>query len=160
MLRLRTLAEHPLLNRMQGSDVPPGRHGRSPSAVYLQHVPSSRQGPRHYKSATERPASGARRSRRVVLQAVVRRHAPSRRWRPQSSHSVNSGHPRSYSITLSARSSNSGGIITPRAFAVFRLTMRSNLVARSIGKSPGLAPLSILSTKLAARAYTSRRFEP
>jgi hypothetical protein len=51
-----------------------------------------------------------------------------------------------HSITLSARSRIDCGIVMPRAFAVLTLTASSNLVDCSIGKSPGLAPLRILST--------------
>ena len=53
-----------------------------------------------------------------------------------------------HSKTLSARSSTLDGILRPSAFAVFRLTTSSNLVGCSTGKSPGFAPLKILSTNL------------
>jgi hypothetical protein len=43
-----------------------------------------------------------------------------------------------YSITLSARTNNAGGIVIPSAFAVFRLIASSNLLACSTGKSFGL----------------------
>ena len=49
-------------------------------------------------------------------------------------------------ITLVARTSIEFGNLTPRALAVFMLMTSSNLIARSIGKSPGFAPLRILST--------------
>jgi len=45
-----------------------------------------------------------------------------------------------YSITLSARSSSDCGIVTPSAFAVFRLITTSNLVGCSMGRSAGFAP--------------------
>ena len=51
-----------------------------------------------------------------------------------------------YSITWSARWSNDGGMVRPRALAVFRLMTSSNFVGCSIGMSAGLAPLRILST--------------
>ena len=51
-----------------------------------------------------------------------------------------------HSITLSARSSIVSGILMPSAFAVFMLKINSSLVGCSIGRSPGLAPLNILST--------------
>ena len=54
--------------------------------------------------------------------------------------------PHSYSITLSARASNSGEMLRPSALAALRLMIRSNLVGCSIGSSPGLAPLRILCT--------------
>src|SRR5262249_52886866 len=51
-----------------------------------------------------------------------------------------------HSITWSARSRAAVGTSMPSAFAVLRLRTVSNLVARSTGNSPGLAPLRILST--------------
>jgi hypothetical protein len=54
--------------------------------------------------------------------------------------------PQSYSITLSARASNSGEMLRPSALAALRLMTRSNLVGCSIGSSPGLARLRILCT--------------
>ena len=54
--------------------------------------------------------------------------------------------PHSYSITLSARASNSGEMSRPSALAALRLITRSNLVGCSIGSAPGLAPWRILST--------------
>src|SRR6185369_431440 len=55
-----------------------------------------------------------------------------------------------HSITLSARSRMDCGIATPISFAVFLLITSSNLVGCSTGRSPGLAPLKILSTYFAA----------
>src|SRR5437016_960990 len=43
------------------------------------------------------------------------------------------------------------GIVNPSALAVLRLTTSSNLVGCSTGRSAGLAPFKILSTKVAAR---------
>jgi len=51
-----------------------------------------------------------------------------------------------YSITVSARSCTDCGIVRPSTPAVFMLITRLNFVGRSIGSSPGLAPLRILST--------------
>ncbi len=51
-----------------------------------------------------------------------------------------------HSITSSARPSSDRGIVRPRALAVLRLITSSNLVGCSTGRSPGLAPLRILST--------------
>src|SRR5437899_2252279 len=56
-----------------------------------------------------------------------------------------------HSITSSARASSVGGTVRPRALAVFRLTMVTSFVGNSTGKSAGLLPLRILSTKSAAR---------
>jgi hypothetical protein len=56
-----------------------------------------------------------------------------------------------HSITSSARLSSDGGTSRPSALAVLRLITSSNFVGRSIGRSPGLAPLRILSTKTADR---------
>src|SRR6266436_58770 len=51
-----------------------------------------------------------------------------------------------HSITSSARTKNDSGIASPIALAVRRLMISCNIVGCSIGKSPGFAPLSILST--------------
>ena len=45
-----------------------------------------------------------------------------------------------HSITLSARTRNDSGIVSPRAFAVLRLITSSNLVGCSIGMSATLMP--------------------
>jgi hypothetical protein len=50
-------------------------------------------------------------------------------------------------ITFVVRNIIDSGIVSPSAFAVFRLTATSNTVGCSMGSSPGLAPLRILSTK-------------
>jgi hypothetical protein len=60
-----------------------------------------------------------------------------------------------YSITLSARASSMGGTVRPSALVVLRLMTSSNLVGCSTGKSAGLAPFNILSTKVAARRNKS-----
>ena len=49
-------------------------------------------------------------------------------------------------ITWSARASTDCGIVRPRALAALRLMTSSNFVGCSIGRSPGFAPLRILST--------------
>ena len=51
-----------------------------------------------------------------------------------------------YRMTSSARRSIDCGIVSPSAFAVFKLISSSNLVGCSTGRSPGLAPFRILST--------------
>ena len=51
-----------------------------------------------------------------------------------------------HSITSSARTRNDSGILSPSAFALLRLTISSNLIGCSTGRSAGLAPLKILST--------------
>src|SRR5262249_32104573 len=52
-----------------------------------------------------------------------------------------------YSITWSARANSEGGMVSPSAFAVLRLITSSNFVGCSMGRSAGLAPFRILSTK-------------
>src|SRR5437870_3204196 len=51
-----------------------------------------------------------------------------------------------YSMTWSARRRSGCGIVSPKALAVFRLITNSNFVGCWTGRSPGLAPLRILST--------------
>ena len=55
--------------------------------------------------------------------------------------------PLAYSITRSARRKMDGGIVSPRALAVFMFMENSNLVGSSTGRSAGFTPLKILSTK-------------
>src|SRR5439155_5463056 len=54
--------------------------------------------------------------------------------------------PHAYWMTSVAWKRTCEGIVRPRAFAVFKLMTSSNFIGCSIGKSPGLAPSSILST--------------
>jgi hypothetical protein len=49
-------------------------------------------------------------------------------------------------ITLSARASTFGGIVTPICVAVFRLINSSNRIGCSTGSSAGFVPFRILST--------------
>src|SRR5436190_21655102 len=58
---------------------------------------------------------------------------------------------RTHSITSSARARNVGDKSRPSALAVLRLTISSNFVGCSIGRSTVLAPFAILSTYSAAR---------
>jgi hypothetical protein len=60
-------------------------------------------------------------------------------------------HSRRHLITSSAIARKVAGIVTPIAFAVLRLTTSSNLVGYSTGRSPGLAPRRMRSTKDAVR---------
>jgi hypothetical protein len=48
-----------------------------------------------------------------------------------------------YSITSSAVESSDGGIVTPRALAVLRLMMSSNLTGCWTGRSAGFSPLLV-----------------
>src|SRR5262244_4152476 len=65
-----------------------------------------------------------------------------------------------YWMISSTRANNDGGIVNPSALAVLRLMTSSNVVGCSTGRSPGLAPLKILSTYEAARRSTSERMGP
>jgi len=49
-------------------------------------------------------------------------------------------------VACVARTMISGGIVSPSAFTVFKLTTSSNIVSCSIGRSAGIAPFSIRST--------------
>src|SRR6516165_4786422 len=51
-----------------------------------------------------------------------------------------------YSMTSSARTSRDDGTVRPRALAVLRLTINSNVTGCSKGKSSGFVPRKILST--------------
>src|SRR5262249_4640363 len=65
-----------------------------------------------------------------------------------------------HSITSSARASTVAGISRPSVLAVVRFRTRSNLVGCSTGRSAGLAPRRILSTKSAARRNWLGQFDP
>src|SRR5262245_50113715 len=67
---------------------------------------------------------------------------------------------RTHSITLLARTKNVSDIASRSVLAVLRLTVSSNFVGCSIGRSAGLAPLKTRSTKYAARRYRARMFTP
>jgi hypothetical protein len=67
---------------------------------------------------------------------------------------------KAYSITSSASATRFGGTVRPRLFAVLRLMTNSNLVGCSTGRSAGLAPRRILSTKSAARAKLFKSKSP
>src|SRR5262245_4642133 len=56
-----------------------------------------------------------------------------------------------HSISSSANVSSEGGTVRPSALATLTLMTSSNLVVCSTGRSAGLAPFRILSTKLANR---------
>jgi hypothetical protein len=56
---------------------------------------------------------------------------------------ANKRHRAAYSITSSAMASTPGGMARPSAFAVSRLMTSSNFVGSKIGRSAGLAPLTI-----------------
>ena len=53
---------------------------------------------------------------------------------------------RAYSMTSSARSIIDGGTVSPRAVAVLRFTIISNLVGSCTGRSPGFSPRRMRST--------------
>src|SRR5450432_2433859 len=57
---------------------------------------------------------------------------------------------RTYSITSSASDSKVGGTVRPRALAVLRLMLSSNLVGNCTGRSPGFSPRRIRSIYAAA----------
>src|SRR5262245_27365889 len=68
---------------------------------------------------------------------------------------ANSGH-RRHSNTRSARKITKGGTERPSFFAAPTFSTVSNLVARSTGRSVGLAPRRILSTKTAAPTHVKK----
>jgi hypothetical protein len=65
-----------------------------------------------------------------------------------------------YLITLSALASTLGGIVRPICLAALRLMINSNFFGCSTARSAGLAPLRILSTKVAARRNKSVKLTP
>ena len=65
-----------------------------------------------------------------------------------------------YWITSVAWKRSLGGMVRSSAFAVCKLMTSSNRMGRSTGRSPGLLPLRILSTKVAARRQLSGTLGP
>src|SRR6516165_8547457 len=104
----------------------PRREGRDP------HVGSRR------RAGAEETNS---REPRHLLRA--RRERPRRRAAKKCDELATAAH----SITSSARASSIGGTCRPSALAVLRLIPSSNLVGCSTGRSDGMVPLRILSTK-------------
>ena len=50
-----------------------------------------------------------------------------------------------YSMISSARASSEGGMVRPRAFAVFRFMMSSYLLGACTGRSAGFSPFNMRS---------------
>jgi hypothetical protein len=65
-----------------------------------------------------------------------------------------------YSITASARAMSIGGTSRPSALALRRLMINSKCVGCSTGRSEGLLPLRILSTKYAHRTNELGKLGP
>lgn len=70
-------------------------------------------------------------------------------------HASASNSTKCHRITSSACTSTDSGTLIPSVVAVFRFSTRSNFVGCSTGRSPGFAPLRMLSTYLAARRNRS-----
>src|SRR5262249_21149975 len=102
------------------------------------------------------PEAGARHER--TLEAVSCRRSVRQGSRVMGTCSRCALH--AYWITSSASRSRDGGIVIPSALAVLRLMTSSNFVGCSTGRSPGLAPLRILSTYVAARRPTAEKLGP
>src|SRR5262245_29548834 len=78
-----------------------------------------------------------------LLPGRADRHRPRSRRAAEQRDDIPAG---AHSITSSARASKVTGTLMPSAFAVIRLTMRSNLVGCSTGMLAGFTPRRILST--------------
>src|SRR5262245_6732507 len=66
-------------------------------------------------------------------------------------------HPAFHSMTSVAWCRMEAGTERPKSFAVFRLILKSNTVACSIGRSAGLAPLRTRSTNEASRRDMAKK---
>jgi hypothetical protein len=66
-----------------------------------------------------------------------------------------SGSEQAYSITSSASAETEGEMVSPIAFAVFKLITNLKWVGPSIGNSPGALPRKINATKCATRRCNS-----
>src|SRR6266568_3368007 len=122
------------------------------------------------------PALAALAERRRASSSRVQRSPPSdnqfsnplrllrrddeRRGEQAASQTADERAPLHHWMISSARCSSDRGIVSPSALAVLRLITSSNFVGCSMGRSPGLAPLRILSTYTAAIRNMSERFAP
>jgi hypothetical protein len=102
---------------------------------------------RHHKS------SGASDALEAPVSIVAR---PPTRWLRVAPDHVPSHH----RTTSSARASSDCGIASPSAFAVLRLTTKSNFLGCSTGRSAGFAPFRILPTRRAVCRHVSGRDGP
>ncbi len=154
----RARARAPILCRSRSSGCAPCRSCRTSRATLA----------RHTASTVGRSLGGASRQRRGRSRTRSRArcgargaHGRTRAWSTRRSRQPLGGVGRvgraPYSITWSARHRTDCGIVSPIALAVLRLITSSNLVGCSTGRSPGLAPFRILSTKVAARRAKSFR---
>src|ERR671930_254139 len=96
------------------------------------------------------------RNRAPVLAHILR--LGDERRREEAEGEGDKGYDSAYRITSSAWKRRIGGIVRPRVWEVLRLITSSNFVGCSTGRSPGLAPFRILSTKVAARRTRSGKF--
>src|SRR5262245_26078379 len=121
---------------------------------------------RYFEALTERghPLRGLGERRRAVEKSDYwhRRLLRARRERPSGGRTAEQPDEIAafHSITSSARTKNVSEIARPSVLAVLRFTISSNFVGCSIGRSAGLAPLRMRSTKYAARRYRPRMFTP
>jgi len=95
---------------------------------------------------------------KVGLPLYPRKRTPGRHR--AMSESARRRHSTIHSITSSARASNVGGTVRPRALAVVRLITNSNLVDCSTGRSAGLAPLRIFPVYWPAWRYAAPMLVP
>jgi hypothetical protein len=134
----------------------PSRSWASAPSQSRRRSPASRA--RRIESIAGRSPGGASRQPRArclprsrVMCGAPRERGYTMVWEARRSRGLLSGagrvgRARDYSIMWSARPSTDGGMVSPSALAVLRLTTRSNLVGCSTGRSAGLAPLRILAT--------------
>ena len=127
-----------------------GRHGRPKFTRFPEGVGARSTLARGLRLPQYLPRRPLHRDARPGIEPVVERSEDGRQGplepggRERDEHKA--GAPTVYWITSSARPSSDGGIVRPRALAVFMLITSSNFVGCSTGRSAGLAPLRILST--------------
>src|SRR5262249_36828825 len=92
-----------------------------------------------------RPIGRGRQPKETYPRHLARLLLRARRERPTRCRAAEQRDERAalHSTTSSARCCKNHGTSSPSALAVLRLMTRSNLVGRTTGKSPGLAPLRI-----------------
>src|SRR5262249_47235218 len=90
----------------------------------------------------------------------ARRERPCRRRAAEQRDGRAAFHLPDHSITSSASESRLSEMLTPTAFAVFRLITNSNLVTCCTGRSAGFVPLRMRTTKSLACRYAPVRLVP
>lgn len=131
-----SISDHPVAGMIQVPDPGPTWPARMPSSRAMGGAGScDRSNARMRSIPGKRPEPGGR---HVPPDRFVDGHTGGSRWLPVPH--------RAHSITWFARRRSAGGMVSPRALALFRLTTKCKRSASSTGNSLGFVPLSTRAT--------------